>query len=89
MRLKCLTRHRFPRPVALPPGRWRAPPGASSRACTPRQFLPSTHSRFAAPLVQVAGTTGRIQQDLHNEEEEGISAETHGQAIVEALGWDK
>lgn len=41
------------------------------------------------PLSQVAGTTGRIQQDLHNEEEEGISAEAHGQAIVEALGLDK
>lgn len=39
--------------------------------------------------AQVAGTTGRIQQDLHNEEEEGISAEAHGQAIVEALGIEK
>lgn len=38
---------------------------------------------------QVAGTTGRIQQDLSNEEEEGISAEAHGAAIVEALGQDK
>ncbi|PRW50843.1 Translational activator GCN1 isoform A [Chlorella sorokiniana] len=40
-------------------------------------------------LFKVAGTTGRIQQDLHNEEEEGISAEAHGQAIVEALGQEK
>lgn len=39
--------------------------------------------------LQVAGTTGRIQQDLANEEEEGISVEAHGQAIVESLGWDR
>jgi hypothetical protein len=31
------------------------------------------------------GTTGRIQQTSH-EEEEGISVEAHGRAIVEALG---
>ena len=37
----------------------------------------------------MAGTTGRIQQDLHNEEEEGISVEAHGQAIAESLGWDR
>ena len=47
------------------------------------------HVRAWAIPSQVAGTTGRIQQDLHNEEEEGISAEAHGQAIVEALGQEK
>ncbi|KAL4419436.1 hypothetical protein ABPG77_006363, partial [Micractinium sp. CCAP 211/92] len=40
-------------------------------------------------LFKVAGTTGRIQQDLHNEEEEGISVEAHGRAIVDALGLEK
>ncbi len=34
---------------------------------------------------QVAGTSGRIQQDLQNEEDEGISVEAHGRAIAEAL----
>ncbi len=45
--------------------------------------------RMCPPGPQVAGTTGRIQQDLHNEEEEGISVEAHGKAIVDALGQDK
>ncbi|KAL4444093.1 hypothetical protein ABPG75_011830 [Micractinium tetrahymenae] len=40
-------------------------------------------------LFKVAGTTGRIQQDLHNEEEEGISVESHGKAIIDALGLEK
>jgi hypothetical protein len=37
----------------------------------------------------VAGTTGRIQQDLHNDDEEGISVEAHGRAIVDAMGLQK
>ncbi|RMZ52547.1 hypothetical protein APUTEX25_003690 [Auxenochlorella protothecoides] len=37
-------------------------------------------------LFKVAGTSGRIQQDLQNEEDEGISVEAHGRAIAEALG---
>lgn len=50
----------------------------------------STHySVPCTPAPQVAGTTGRIQQDLANEEEEGISVEAHGHAIVESLGWER
>ena len=37
-------------------------------------------------LFKVAGTSGRIQQDVHDEEGEGISVEAHGKAILEALG---
>jgi hypothetical protein len=37
----------------------------------------------------VSGASGRIQQDLANEEEEGISVEAHGKAITEALGIEK
>lgn len=37
-------------------------------------------------LFKVAGTTGRIQQDLQDDESEGISVESHGQAIIDALG---
>ncbi|KAI3427088.1 hypothetical protein D9Q98_007027 [Chlorella vulgaris] len=40
-------------------------------------------------LFKVAGTTGRIQQNLHDEEEEGISVEAHGKAIVDAMGLKK
>lgn len=40
-------------------------------------------------LFKVAGTSGRIQQDVHDEESEGISVEAHGKAIIEALGIDK
>ena len=70
--------------------RWRALPAASSRTCTATRNAISHSWWFCAPqTLQVAGTTGRIQQDLHNEEEEGISAEAHGQAIVEALGLEK
>jgi hypothetical protein len=37
-------------------------------------------------LYKVSGATGRIQQDLADEEGEGISVEAHGRAIIEALG---
>lgn len=50
---------------------------------------PTTHPAPPPHAPQVAGTTGRIQQDLHNEEEEGISVEAHGRAIVDALGLQK
>eukprot|EP00889_Picochlorum_renovo_P003930 jgi/Picre1/30960/NNA_006319.t1 len=40
-------------------------------------------------LFKVAGTSGRIQQDLHDEEGEGISVEAHGQAIIEVLGLER
>lgn len=40
-------------------------------------------------LFKVAGTSGRIQQDLHDEESEGISAEEHGQAIIDTLGIER
>jgi hypothetical protein len=40
-------------------------------------------------LFKVAGTTGRIQQDVHDEETEGISVEAHGAAIIQALGMAK
>lgn len=85
------------RPRNQPGCTWRAPRGTSSR--TPQSNTnritigPQLTNRITIgpQLVwpQVAGTTGRIQQDLHNEEEEGISAEAHGQAIVEALGLEK
>ena len=48
----------------------------------------STHAHHTHP-AQVAGATGRIQQDLTNEEEEGLSTESHGQALIDALGMDK
>jgi HEAT repeat protein len=40
-------------------------------------------------LFKVAGTSGRIQQDLNDEESEGISVESHGQAIIEVLGLER
>jgi HEAT repeat protein len=40
-------------------------------------------------LFKAAGATGKIQQDTSNEEDEGISVEAHGQAIVEALGMER
>lgn len=40
-------------------------------------------------LFKVAGTSGRIQQDVHDDQSEGISIEAHGAAIVEALGTEK
>ena len=51
----------------------------SARTCLP----------CCACVLQVAGTTGRIQQDLHNDDEEGISVEAHGRAIVDAMGLQK
>lgn len=39
-------------------------------------------------LFKVAGTSGRIQQDLQDEGE-GISVEAHGQAIIEVLGLER
>lgn len=60
---------------------WRGGPVDANMA--PRPNVP------LGARAQVAGTTGKIQQDLHNEEEEGISVEAHGQAIVEALGVEK
>jgi len=40
-------------------------------------------------LYKVSGATGRIQQDLSNDEEEGISVEATGAAIMQALGVTK
>lgn len=40
-------------------------------------------------LFKVAGTSGRIQQDLNDDESEGISVESHGQAIIEVLGLER
>lgn len=39
-------------------------------------------------LFKVVGTSGRIQQDLHDDGE-GISVEAHGQAIIDVLGIEK
>ena len=54
-------------------------------ACPPFDLSPC----LACCAAQVAGTTGRIQQDLHNDDEEGISVEAHGRAIVDAMGLQK
>lgn len=40
-------------------------------------------------LFKVAGTSGRIQQDLNDEESEGISVESHGQVIIDVLGLNR
>lgn len=40
-------------------------------------------------LFKVAGTSGRIQQDLNDDENEGISVESHGEAIIEVLGIER
>ena len=38
--------------------------------------------------LQVAGTSGKVQMDGESDEE-GLSSEAHGSAIIEALGWDR
>lgn len=38
--------------------------------------------------LQVAGTSGKIQMDGESDEE-GLSSEAHGAAIIEALGWER
>ena len=38
--------------------------------------------------VQVAGTSGKVQQSA-DEESEGISSDAHGLAILEALGLER
>jgi len=40
-------------------------------------------------LFKVAGTSGRIQQDLNDDESEGISVESHGEAIIDVLGLER
>ena len=40
-------------------------------------------------LFKVAGTSGRIQQDLNDDDSEGISVESHGQAIIDVLGLER
>ena len=40
---------------------------------------------FGGMDVQVAGTSGKVQQGT-DEDTEGISSETHAQAITEVLG---
>jgi hypothetical protein len=64
-------------------------PSPPAACVLPLPGHPSHPARRPCPPPQVAGTTGRIQQDLHNEEEEGISVEAHGKAITDALGVDK
>ena len=36
----------------------------------------------------MAGTSGKIQMDGESDEE-GLSSEAHGAAIIEALGWER
>ena len=38
--------------------------------------------------LQVAGTSGKVQMDGESDEE-GLSSEAHGAAIIEALGWER
>ena len=40
-----------------------------------------------ACVLQVAGTSGKVRLD--ESEEEGLSTEAHGAAIIEALGLDR
>ena len=40
-------------------------------------------------LFKVAGTSGRIQQDLNDDDGEGISVESHGEAIIDVLGLER
>ena len=40
-------------------------------------------------LVQVAGTSGKIQTSGDADNDEGISTEMHGLAIIEALGMQR
>lgn len=40
-------------------------------------------------LYKVSGATGRIQQDVQDDDTEGISVEAHGLAIIDALGMEK
>lgn len=73
---------------------WKPGPATLAHSATPlapklTRPVPAGLPALPCPPPQVAGTTGRIQQDLANEEEEGISVEAHGQAIVEALGLEK
>jgi hypothetical protein len=44
---------------------------------------------LGALLFKVSGATGRVQQDVGDEEGEGISVEAHGAAIVAALGLER
>ena len=39
-------------------------------------------------MVQVAGTSGKVQQTA-DEDAEGISSDAHGAAITEALGMER
>lgn len=39
--------------------------------------------------TQVAGTSGKIQTDTTHDDDEGISTEAHGAAIMEALGLER
>ena len=39
-------------------------------------------------VLQVAGTSGKVHID-GDSDDEGISSEEHGSAIIEALGWDR
>lgn len=38
--------------------------------------------------LQVAGTSGKVHID-GDSDDEGISSEEHGSAIIEALGWER
>lgn len=37
---------------------------------------------------QVAGTSGKVHID-GDSDDEGVSSEEHGSAIIEALGWER
>ena len=52
---------------------------------------PGLHIWFSSSvcLVQVAGTSGKIQTSGDADNDEGISTEMHGLAIIEALGMQR
>lgn len=45
-------------------------------------------TQFLCVLLQVAGTSGKVQQTA-DEDAEGISSDAHGAAITEALGMER
>ena len=48
----------------------------------------NAHHLTLHACAQVAGTSGKIQMDGESDEE-GLSSEAHGAAIIDALGWER
>lgn len=50
--------------------------------------MKSAHEATCTVCLQVAGTSGKVQQTA-DEDAEGISSDAHGLAILEALGLER